>query len=110
MTLTDRASSLSSTLRDSSGRPTSDGTLIVFADDSRYWTPQSRRILATRPSTDETFSFANLPAGDYRLIAVADVGQDQWLDRAFLRQLYGAAVSLKLADGEKKTQDIGIAK
>jgi hypothetical protein len=106
VTLTDRASDLSGTLDDALGRATSDATVIVFADDPQYWTPRSRRIMATRPSTDGKFSFPNLPAGDYRLIAVSDVAQDQWFDPAFLRQLSSAAVSLKLADGERKTQNL----
>lgn len=110
VTLTDRPSDLSGMLEDAVGRPTSDATVIVFADDARYWTPQSRRIRATQPSTDGKFSFPNLPAGDYKLIAVSDVEQDQWFDPAFLRQLSGAAVSLKLADGEKKTQNIRSAR
>jgi hypothetical protein len=110
VTFTDRASDVSGTLEDAVGRATSDATVIVFADDPRYWTPQSRRIMATRPSTDGKFSFPNLPAGDYKLIAISDVEQGQWFDPAFLRQLLGAAVSLKLADGEKKTQNLRSAK
>jgi hypothetical protein len=110
VTFTDRSQSLSGTMQNASGQPTADATVIVFAEDQRYWLPQSRRIMATRPATDGTFSFASLPPGNYRLIAVSDVEQDQWFDPAFLRQLSGAATSLTLADGERKTQDIRVAK
>jgi hypothetical protein len=110
ITLTDRVSEISGTLQDSLGRPTSDYTLVVFADDERFWTAQSRRILATTPASDGKFSFVNLPAGNYRLIAVDDIAEGQWLDPVFLRQISGAAISLKLADGERKTQDIRVSK
>ena len=110
ITLTDRVSEISGTLQDSLGRPTAGYTLIVFADDERYWTAQSRRIMATKPASDGKFSFANLPAGGYRLVAVSDVEEGQWFDPALLRQLSGAAMSLKLASGERKTQDVRVAK
>jgi hypothetical protein len=108
VTLTDRVSGVSGTLQDSLARPASGHTLIVFADDSRFWVTPSRRIMATTPASDGTFSFSNLPAGNYRLIAVDDVEEGQWFDPAFLRQLSGAAMSLTLTDGERKTQNIRI--
>ena len=109
ITFADRTQSVSGTLQDALGRPTSDYTIIIFSSDNRYWTPQSRRIRATRPGTDGKFSFTNLPAGQYRLTAVTDAEQGEWFDPAFLSQVVGASVTITLAEGEKKTQDIRMA-
>jgi hypothetical protein len=110
LTMTSAVSSLTGTLRGATGQPVDDCTIVVFAEDPRYWTPHSRRIQATRPATDGRFSFRNLPAGAYRLMAVEDMEDGQWFDPAVLQQLSGAAVPLQLGDGEHRTQDLRVAR
>jgi Carboxypeptidase regulatory-like domain len=109
LTFTDRTQELSGTLQDATGTATADFTVIVFAADNRYWTPQSRRIVATRPGTDGKFTFRNLPAGQYRLTAVTDAETGEWFDPAFLSQLLNASIAVTIAEGEKKVQDIRLA-
>ncbi len=109
LTFTDRTQELSGTLQDSTGRPTSDYTIIIFPVDKNYWLPQSRRIQSARPGTDGKYSFRGLPQGDYRLIAVTDVETGEWYDPTFLTQLAGAAMPISLAEGEKKVQDLRLA-
>jgi hypothetical protein len=106
---TDRSQTLSGTIQDSSGRATSDYTIIVFPSDQNYWLPQARRIASSRPGTDGQFSFGSLPAGSYRLTAVTDVEPGEWYDPAFLAQLLPASLPISIADGEKKVQDIKVA-
>jgi hypothetical protein len=110
MTMTSGFSTLAGTLRGANNQPVDDCTIVVFAEDPRYWTPHSRRIHATRPATDGRFSFGNLPAGAYRLMAVEDMEDGQWFDPAVLQQLSGAAVPLQLGDGEHRTQDLRVAR
>jgi hypothetical protein len=55
-----------------------------------------------RPASDGKFSAKNLPAGDYRLVAVSDVAPDQWYDAAFLRSLVAVATPVTLAEGERR--------
>jgi hypothetical protein len=111
VTFTDRSTELSGTLQDSNSQPTSDYTVVIFPQDQRYWMPQSRRIMATRPATDGKYAFTNLPPGDYRIIALNDVEPGQWYDPALLRQLMGAGpIAVTLNDGDKKVQDIRVAK
>ncbi|HYN08832.1 MAG TPA: carboxypeptidase-like regulatory domain-containing protein [Vicinamibacterales bacterium] len=110
LTFTNQSTELSGTLQDQSGKPVADYTIVVFSSDRRFWTPLSRRIQAMRPSTDGRFSFRNLPAGDYRLIAVVDPEPGEWFDPAFLDQLVGATMPLTIGDGERKVQDVRIAK
>ena len=109
-TFTNKPSELTGVLQDSSGKPTSDYSIILFSAEQRYWTPSSRRILSTRPSTDGKFSFRDLPAGDYKLVALEDAEPESWFDPAVLRQMMGAAMSVKIVEGEKKSQDIKVNK
>jgi hypothetical protein len=109
VTLSTRSTALSGTLQDPSNQPTTGYTVIAFASDNRLWLPQSRRIQATRPSTDGRFSFNGLPAGDYRLAAVDDVEIGRWFDPAFLRQIVNASIAVSLGEGERKVQDLRLA-
>jgi hypothetical protein len=110
VTFGDRTTTLSGALQDASGQPAAGYTVVVFADDNRYWTPLSRRVQAVRPATDGHFSFRNLPPGEYRLAAVIDPEPGQWFDPEFLRQLVVASTNLRLAEAETKTQDLRVAR
>jgi hypothetical protein len=109
VTFVDRTQDISGRIQDAAGRPTADFTIIVFPSDSRYWLPRARRIAATRPGTDGSFSVRGVPAGDYRLTAVTDVEPGEWFDPNFLSQLVSASIPLTLREGEKKVQDIKVA-
>jgi protocatechuate 3,4-dioxygenase beta subunit len=110
MTFGTAQTELAGTLRDNAGKPVPDYTLVVFAADQRMWLPASRRIQAVRPATDGRFAFKGLPPGEYRLAALVDVEQGQWFDPAFLREIAGAGVPVSLGKGEKKTQDLNVAR
>ena len=47
-----------------------------------------------------------LPPGDYKISAVTDVDQGDWQDQGFLDKLIGTAISIAIADGEKKVQNL----
>jgi hypothetical protein len=108
LTFATTSGEVSGSIQDPGGAPAHHYTVLIFASDTRYWQPQSRRIQATRPSTTGRFTLRHLPAGDYRLVAVADVETGQWYDPTLLRQLVGASIQISLADGEKRTQDLRI--
>ena len=109
LTFTDRRASLAGTLQDQLSRPTADYTIVLFAAEPSYWVPRSRRILATRPSTDGKFSFGDVPPGSYRLAAVTGVEPGSWFDPELLRQWAGASVPVLFVKGEAKTQDLRVA-
>jgi hypothetical protein len=108
LTLSTRQSELTGTLLDRAGAPTAAYMVVVFAADTQYWTPDSRRIQAMRPLASGRFSFKNLPPGTYRLAAATDVEPGEWLDPEFLAELAGVATAVTIGDGEKKTQDVRI--
>jgi protocatechuate 3,4-dioxygenase beta subunit len=104
ITITDQISTLTGTL-ESSG-VAADYTLILFASDPGYWRPLSRRILTSRIAGDGTYSFANVPPGDYWLAPVDDVEPGDWFDPSFLERIEPAAIKVTIGEGEKKTQDL----
>jgi len=110
ITFADRQTELSGTITDQQGQPAPGFTLIVFSSEERFWTPQSRRIRTTRPATDGKFTLTNLPPGDYRLAAVEDIEPGSWFDPEVLRQFDAASVRVMLSPGEKKVQNVRVAR
>lgn len=110
LTMVEALGTLSGTLQDATGQPTANYTVIIAPADPRFWTPQSRRIQAVRPATDGRFSFRNLPAGDYRLVALDDVEPESWFDPEFLRQLVPASIAVTLTDAQTTVQDVRISR
>lgn len=112
VTLTDRHQKLSGIIADSSGRPLTASTVLLFAVDRRYWYAQSRRVLAVRPSTDGSYEFSGLigpSAGEYFLSVVSDLEPDQQYDPMFLEALAKAGpIRVALAPGETKRQDLKV--
>lgn len=108
ITMTDRPTEISGSMTDSSNAPAPEYFIIAFPPDRAYWTPGNRRIMQTRPSSDGSFAFRNLPPGEYRLAAVVDVEQNQWFDPAFLAQLMDASIRVTLAPRGKVRQDIRV--
>ena len=104
--LTDRTTEITGTVRDGSGSPVADGTVIAFSSDQQYWRPQSRQIQAARTDQSGVFRLRNLPPGDYNLAVVDTVEQGQWFDPAYLEQIIAGGTRISIAEGEKKTQDL----
>lgn len=106
ITITDQLSSLSGTLE--SAGVAADYTLILFASDPGYWRPLSHRILTSRVAGDGTYSFANVPPGEYWLAPVDDVEPGDWFDPTYLQRIEPTAIKVTIGEGEKKTQDLRV--
>jgi hypothetical protein len=109
LALTTRHSEVAGTLQSAAGLPAPAYFVIVMPVDQVMWQAGSRRLKMTRPSTEGRFSFGDLPAGDYLLVALTDVEPAEWQTAEFLRTIAGAGVKLSLAQGERKIQDLRIA-
>jgi hypothetical protein len=110
VTLTDRHTALSGTLTTPAGQPAAGYFVIVLPADRALWRPDARRIRSIRPATDGRFEFADLPPGPYVLAAVDDLEPADLADRTFLETLAAAGIPLALGEGEKKWQDLKIAR
>ena len=108
LTFTDRQTEVTGTLVDAKGQPAPDYTIIIYPAEREYWTPQSRRIQSSRPGTDGSYTFRNLPAGEYRISAVLDPEPGTWYDPQFLQQLETQSMRVTLGPGEKKAQNLRV--
>jgi hypothetical protein len=109
LTFTDARSELGGTLTAASGAAAPDYSVIVFPADRRLWA-STRRVASTRPASDGRFVFPDLPPGDYWLAALTDVEPDEWKLEAFLDALVPSSIGVTVGEGERKVQDIRIAR
>lgn len=109
ITFADRLAQLSGAVQSAGGAAVNTFTVILFPTDQALWLPQSRRIQGMRPSADGAFTFRNLPAGEYLLAAIDDVEPGEWFDPSFLQRLLPTAMTIAIAEGEQKVQDIRLS-
>jgi hypothetical protein len=110
VSMSDRHTELSGTLRTSIGQPAADVFVIAFSADRTMWGQGARRVRAVRPGADGRFSMPDLPPGDYLLGVVTDVDPDDWQDPAILDQLVPTSVKVTIGEGEKKVQDLQLGR
>jgi hypothetical protein len=104
----DRRPAIAGTLTLAGGRPAPDYVIVAFAADRAMWRAPSRRVRSTRPSTSGAFEIADLPPGSYYLAALTDVDPADLEDSAFLESMIASAVTVVVAEGERKIQDLRI--
>ena len=100
VTLTDRLSEITGSVRDSRGQPVGDYVLVAFSDDAKLWGTQSRHVQTTRPNQNGTFSVKGLPPGRYLAAVLPALENGLQNDPAVLEQLRSRARSFSLAEGQ----------
>lgn len=106
ITLTDRLTDLSGSVRDGRGQPVKDYVLVIFPDEPKLWSGQSRYIRTTRPNQEGNFSLKGLPPAHYLAVAVESLETGTQNDPAILEQLRPRAKSFTLADGQSLTLNL----
>jgi len=102
VTLTDKATRLTGTVRDSRGAADVATTVLLFPTDRALWTDYGyvpRRLRTARPDRSGTFAIAGVPAGEYYAIAISDEHTIDWQHRAFLLRAMGMATRVTIVDG-----------
>jgi hypothetical protein len=107
--LTNRPTHVRGSLVDEKQQP-SDGTVVIFPEDTSHWREDSRTIRSARPDQHGEFAIKGLPAGKYLIAAVAYVQDGQWFDPEFLAELRPRAERLALAEAESKRIDLTVQK
>jgi len=94
---------------DENGQPVRDAWVVVFAQDPQRWNSPTRYVTAGRPNLNNVYT-TQVPAGEYFAIALNDVEQGEWNDPDFLAQLRDRATRVSVADGERTTVDLKLAR
>jgi hypothetical protein len=108
LTLSERASELAGLVRLADGTAASDGFVVVFAADPRFWFHQSRRVAGVRLPDTGKYVVRNLPAGDYLIAVSEDIEMNEWFDSEVLKSLAPGAVRIALGENEAKSVDLPV--
>ena len=100
ITLTDRLTDVTGSVRDVRGQPVTDYVLVAFPGDTKLWVPQSRFVQTARPNQNGTFNIKALPPGRYLAAVVPSLETGLQNDPAVLAQLRPQAQSFSLAEGQ----------
>jgi Carboxypeptidase regulatory-like domain len=109
VTLTDRLTDVSGSVRDARGQAVTDYVLVIFPEDSKLWGPQSRYIATSRPNQNGAFNIKGLPPARYLAAVVPSLENGMQNDVALLTQLRGRAESFTLAEGQSVALNLDMA-
>jgi carboxypeptidase family protein len=104
--LTDRATNLSGSVKNSRGEIVKDYVLAIFPNNLREGAVPTRFIRTVRPDQDGHYKTSGLPAGDYFATAVESLDQGGQFDPAFREQLKARATTFSLMDGQTLALDL----
>jgi hypothetical protein len=112
--VTDKLTQLDLQVAGDDGQPTREYVAIAFPIDKAKWNTQSRRLRIYSPaaqtgipiqpppgaaaSVTAPTGLRGLPPGEYYLVAVDDIGTEQWQDPDVLARLAPNAVRVTVAD------------
>lgn len=99
VTLTDRLSEISGSVRDVRGQMASDYVVVVFPEDATLWRPYSRFLQTARPNQNGVFSIKGMPLGRYLAAAVPSLENGLQNDPTTLERLRSGAEGFSLAEG-----------
>jgi hypothetical protein len=108
ITFSDRHTEIAGTLETPDGQPAADYVVVAIPEDRALWS-SARRVQSSRPATSGRFAFADLPPGEYVIAALTDL-PDGWRAPDFLGTIVPAGVRVLITEGERKTQNLRIAR
>ena len=106
LTLSDKRTQVTGTVRSGSGQPASDCYVVAFSTDRANWRIGSRRNMTARPATDGSYELADLPPGEYFLALVTDPDPLDWQLPESLEPLSQGSVKIRVPEGAKVVQDL----
>jgi hypothetical protein len=109
ITFTDRIASFTGVILDGKEQPVVGINVLLFSTDRTFWGLNSRRVLSRRSLAEGKFSFFNVPPGEYYLVTMADITQNDWQAPAMLEQLAGVAFKLTIDEGQKLNMPLKFA-
>jgi hypothetical protein len=106
--LTNKVTDVSGLVTNSKGEAVRDYSVVVFPQDREKWTPNSRYMKTARPDQDGRFKVNGLPPGEYRVIALDYLDQNEWNTPEYLDGLRSKATAFSINEGETKSVDLRI--
>jgi hypothetical protein len=108
LTMSDQHTELSGRLQSSSGVAAPEFFIVAMPANPALRAPESRRVQRTRPAIDGQFSFADLPPGDYLIVALTDIDADDFSRLDFLNEIAAGGVKVTVRTGERTQQDLRV--
>jgi hypothetical protein len=107
VTLTDRPTTLSGTIRNAIGDPVFAHTVVVFPVDRRArWEGPGARIAMVRPDSRGKYTVPGLPAGDYLIGLASDLNPAAIVLGELFDSLEAGAVRIRLIEGQETVQNL----
>lgn len=106
VTFTDRPTKITGTVQGKDGKPDPDALVLAFPIDPAGWSESGsspRRTRSARVTKTGTYTIAGLPPGDYYVAATLDT---EWQDPQVLAELARSATTVRLSDGDTRTQNL----
>jgi hypothetical protein len=105
--LTKRAARLEGRVRRADGGNPGDAAVVLFPTSRQQWQDYGDtewRVRCTRVTPEGDYGFANLPPGEYYIVAVGDDPPADSLSVTRLEQLTRTATTITLTPGQTRTQ------
>lgn len=109
ITLANRTTELTGSVRGARGLGVSDYTVIVFPSDPARRHRLSRRLKGARQRQDGRYRIEGLPPGSYLAVAVETLPRTAWNDPAVLERLQARGQSFRLRAGERRALDLRLS-
>ena len=107
--VTNKTATLTGLVTNARGDAVKDCTILLFAADSKRWTPGSRYMRTVRSDQDGRFKFGGIVAAEYNVVAVDRLETPgQWSDPEFLQRVSARATAVTVIEGEAKTIDLKV--
>lgn len=111
VTYTSQVTDIAGRLIDGAGQPVSGYFVLMFPTNRTSWRPGSRRLRPPfRTAPDGRYRIANLPPGEYFMVALTEFDSQDLYDPTFLEQVAASSFKFTLGEGEKKAMDLKIAR
>lgn len=104
--MTRRPTQLSGRIATADGVPGAAMHVVAFTVDRSAWGVSSRKVTSTRADTDGRWTLSALPPGNYHVVVLTDLAPGELENVQFLEQLTPMSITVSLAPGERKTQDL----
>ena len=88
-----------------------DVLVAIFPVESSLWLdygPNPRRLKSTHPTVSGAFQFADIPPGEYCLVAFLDQAVDEWTTQPHLDRLAAVAERVRVAHGVTLSRSLNV--